>query len=54
LRQVQIGFEVAVERNELAIGVDGLLGGLALLQSFLRLLLIVPKIGSGDARFELI
>jgi hypothetical protein len=51
---VQIGFEVAVERDELAVGVDGLLGGFALLQDFLRLLLVVPEIGSGYTRFELI
>jgi hypothetical protein len=51
---VQIGLEVALERDELALGVDAFLGGLPLLEGFLRLLLVVPEIGSGDAGFELV
>jgi len=51
---VQVGLEVALERGELALGVDAFLGGLSLLEGFLRLLLVVPETGSGDAGFELV
>jgi hypothetical protein len=45
LRQAEVGFDVALFAVESGFGVDAVFDLLALLQRFLRLGLILPKVG---------
>jgi len=52
LREMDIGLDVAGDGGELLVGGNLFFGALAFAENPLRGFLVVPEIGSGDARFE--
>jgi hypothetical protein len=52
LGEVNVSFDVAGDGCELLVRGDLLLGALALPQDGLRGILVIPKVGIGDADFE--